>query len=286
MTATRARRSLHGELPRGGSAADSAAAGGTAANLSAFEGDPNFVLSLARGLKVIESFDGRKEGVTVADAARHTGLSRAAVRRLLITLEILGYAECRGRLYRLRSRVLSLGFSFISSTSLVAAAQPILDHITETIHESSSMSVLDGNDIVYVARSSVHRVMSVDLSVGSRLPAYCTSMGRVLLAGLADPEIAVFLDRIRPKAYTPRTVTSKPKLREIILRVRRQGYAVVDEELEPGLKSMAVPILNRQGRTVAAINIGAPALRVRRSEAERFLAMLHEAAQTLLPAAN
>lgn len=263
-----------------------AATTGTATHLCDFAGDPNFVLSLARGLKVIESFDGKKEGITVADAARSTGLSRAAVRRLLITLEMLGYAECRGRLYRLRSRVLSLGFSFISSTSLVAAAQPILDHIAETVHESSSMCVLDGNDIVYVARSSVHRVMSVDLSVGSRLPAYCTSMGRVLLAGLPDPELRLFLDRIRPKPYTAKTVTNKQKLKELILRARQQGFAMVDEELEPGLKSMAVPILSRHGRTVAAINIGAPALRLRRSEADRFLVILREAAHALSPAAG
>ncbi len=259
---------------------------GTAVHLEDFEGDPNFVLSLARGLKVIESFDGKKDGITVADAAKQTGLSRAAVRRLLMTLEMLGYAESRGRSYRLRSRVLGLGFSFISSTSLVAAAQPVLDHITETIHESSSMSVLDGDDIVYVARSSVHRVMSVDLSIGSRLPAYCTSMGRVLLAGLPDQELARYMERIRPKAFTPKTITNKSQLREIILRVRRTGYAVVDEELEPGLRSMAVPICNRQARTVAAINIGAPALRVKRPQVEKFLRLLHDAARTLSHAAH
>lgn len=259
---------------------------GSAAHLDDFEGDPNFVLSLARGLKVIESFDGKKDGITAADAAKRTGLSRAAVRRLLITLEVLGYAESRGRLYRLRSRVLGLGFSFISSTSLIAAAQPVLDHITETVHESSSMSVLDGDDIVYVARSSVHRVMSVDLSIGSRLPAYCTSMGRVLLAGLADEELARYMERIRPKARTPKTITSKSQLKEIILQVRREGYALVDEELESGLRSMAVPICNRQGRTVAAINIGAPALRVKRQQVADFRRLLHEAARTLSHAAH
>ena len=252
-----------------------------AVDLSRFEGDPNFVLSLARGLRVIESFDGRKEGITIADAARSTGLSRAAVRRLLITLELLGYAEARGRNYRLRSRVLSLGYSFISSTSLAMAAQPVLDHISETIHESSSISVLDGDDIVYIARSSVHRLISVDLSIGSRLPAYCTSMGRVLLAGLSDAELAEYLERIRPRAYTARTVTGKTQLKEIILRVRKDGYALADEELELGLHSVSVPIVNSQGRTVAAINIGAPAQRVSRKQLDRFLRLLHEAARTL-----
>ena len=257
-----------------------------AADFQEFEGDPNFVLSLARGLRVIEAFDGHKEGFTCAEAARRTGLSRAAVRRLLMTLEMLGYAESKGRLYKLRSRVLSLGSSFISSTSLVAAAQPVLDHITETVHESSSMSVLDGDSIVYVARSSVHRVMSVDLSVGSRLPAYCTSMGRVLLAGLSNQEISRYLERIYPVAHTSRTITSKTKLREMILRVRRDGYAVVHEELEIGLRSMAVPVLNRHGRTVAAVNIGAPALRVTRKHTEQFLQLLREAARSLTHSAG
>ena len=258
---------------------------GTATQLDNYEGDPNFVLSLARGLRVIESFDGRKDGITVADAARHTGLSRAAVRRLLITLEALGYAESRGRLYRLRSRVLGLGFSFISSTSLITAAQPLLDQIAETIHESSSMSILDGEDIVYVARSSVHRLMAVELSIGSRLPAYCTSMGRVLLAGFPDQELDCYLERIRPKAHTPKTVTSKSQLRKIILRVRHAGYALVDEEIEPGLRAMAVPVCNRQGHTVAAINIGAPALRFRRQHFDEYLGLLREAARTLSLAA-
>ena len=259
---------------------------GTATRLGDFGGDPNFVLSLARGLKVIESFDGRRDGITVADAARHTGLSRAAVRRLLITLEMLGYAESRGRLYRLRSRVLGLGFSFISSTSLVAAAQPLLDQIAETIHESSSMSILDGEDIVYVARSSVHRLMAVELSIGGRLPAYCTSMGRVLLAGLADQELDRHLEGIRPKAHTPRTITSKSRLREIILRVRSAGYALVDGEIEPGLRAIAVPVSSHQGRTVAAINIGAPALRLRREQFDEYLELLREAASTLSHAAH
>jgi IclR family pca regulon transcriptional regulator len=240
-------------------------------------GDPNYVLSLARGLKVIETFEGHTEGQSVADVARRTGLSRAAVRRLLMTLESLGYAECTGRVYRLKTRVLKLGFSYLSSTSLPAIAQPILEQVTESVHESSSLSVLDGDQIVYLARAAAKRVMSVGLSVGSRLPAYCTSMGRVLLAALPEAELAAYLERIEIKALTPKTVTDKARVAEIIGRVRVDGFALTDEELELGLRSIAVPVRNRQNRVVAAMNIGVHAARVSAEEmTDRFLPVLRE----------
>jgi IclR family pca regulon transcriptional regulator len=241
------------------------------------EGDPNYVLSLARGLKVIETFEGHTEGQSVADVARRTGLSRAAVRRLLITLESLGYAECVGRVYRLKTRVLKLGFSYLSSTSLPAIAQPILEQVTEAVHESSSLSVLDGDQIVYLARAAAKRVMSIGLSVGSRLPAYCTSMGRVLLAALPEAELAACLDRVEIKALTPKTITDKARVAEIIEGVRTDGFALTDEELELGLRSIAVPVRNRQNRVVAAMNIGVHAARVPAAEMiDRFLPVLRE----------
>jgi IclR family pca regulon transcriptional regulator len=246
-------------------------------------GDPNFVLSLARGLEVIESFEGHTEGQTVAEIARTTGLSRAAVRRLMITLERLGYAEYTGRVYRLKTRVLKLGFSYLTSTSLPTLAQPILERVTELVHESSSLSILDGDEIVYLARSAAKRVMSVSLSVGSRLPAYCTSMGRVLLAALPDVELAAYLDRVELKGLTPKTVTDKSSMLEIIQSVRAQDYALTDEELELGLRSIAVPVRNRQNRTVAAINVGVHAARVSTAEMiERLLPVLHENARTFV----
>jgi len=246
-------------------------------------GDPNFVLSLARGLEVIESFEGHTEGQTVAEIARITGLSRAAVRRLMITLERLGYAEYTGRVYRLKTRVLKLGFSYLTSTSLPTLAQPILERVTELVHESSSLSILDGDEIVYLARSAAKRVMSVSLSVGSRLPAYCTSMGRVLLAALPDEELAAYLDRVELKGLTPKTVTDKSSMLEIIQSVRAQDYALTDEELELGLRSIAVPVRNRQHRTVAAINVGVHAARVSTAEMlERLLPVLHENARTFV----
>ncbi|HYA24641.1 MAG TPA: IclR family transcriptional regulator C-terminal domain-containing protein [Terriglobales bacterium] len=244
------------------------------------QGNPNFVLSLARGLKVIETFEGHTEGRSVADVARQTGLSRAAVRRLLMTLELLGYAESSGRIYRLNTRVLKLGFSYISSTSLPAVAQPILEHVTEVLHESSSLCVLDGHEVVYLARSSAKRVMSVSLSVGSRLPAYCTSMGRVLLAALADANLASFLESAELKSLTPKTVTDKAQLLDILQKVRSEGFALADEELELGLRSIAVPVRGRQNRVVAAMNVGVHAARISCQEIiDRFLPVLRENAQ-------
>lgn len=246
------------------------------------ERNPNFVLSLARGLTVIEAFEGHTEGRSVADIARHTGLSRAAVRRLLMTLQCLGYAELNDRVYRLKTRVLKLGFSYLSSTSLPAIAQPVLEQITGQIHESSSLSVLDGDQIVYLARSTAKRVMSVGLSVGSRLPCYCTSMGRVLLASLPEQQMLAHLDRVDLKALTPKTITDKTVLAEIVRRVKCDGFALADEELELGLRSIAVPVKTRHGETVAAMNIGVHAARVSVAEMiHRFLPTLREKACAL-----
>jgi IclR family pca regulon transcriptional regulator len=251
-------------------------------DFAAFEGNPDFVLSLARGLSVIEAFQDRPDGVTVGDVAARTGLSRASVRRILITLELLGYASHTGSIYRLSSRVLRLGFSFLSSTSLPALALPILEEISAAIHESSSLSALEGDEIVYLARSATRRVMSVGLSIGSRLPAYCTSMGRVLLAALPEAELASYLRRAAVRSYTPKTITVKSGLSAEIDRVRRQGYSLVNEELELGLRSIAVPVRTRTGKVVAAMNTGVQASRVTPAEmVDRFLPVLREGAERL-----
>lgn len=245
-------------------------------------GNPDFVLSLARGLCVIESFEGHTEGRSIGEIAQSTGLSRAAVRRLLLTLEMLGYVESSRRDYRLKTRVLKLGLSYLSSTSAVAAAQPILERITEALGESASMSMLDGDQIVYVARSPASRVLSVGLSVGSRLPAYCTSMGRVLLASLSDAELDEYLHRLKPRAFTAKTVVDPRKLRKVILRVRKDGYALVSGELEDGLRALAVPVRTRQKRVAAAINVGAHALRMDQKQMlRRCLPVLQKSAAAL-----
>jgi IclR family pca regulon transcriptional regulator len=245
-------------------------------------GNPDFVLSLARGLRVIECFEGHTEGRSVAEIAKDAGLSRASVRRLLLTLEMLGYAESSRRLYHLKTRVLKLGLSYLSSTSVIAIAQPVLERITGVLGESASMSMLDGDQIVYVARSAASRVLSVGLSVGSRLPAYCTSMGRILLAALPEDELDAYLRNLRPRQYTPKTITDHERLRAVILRARRSGFALVNEELEAGLRALSVPVRNRQNKVVAAINVGAHALRIDQKQMlHRCLPVLRENAATI-----
>ncbi len=247
-----------------------------------FEGNPDFVLSLARGLAILEAFEERRDGATVGDVAARTGLSRAAVRRILITLELLGYASHTGPVYRLGSRVLRLGFSFLSSSSLAALAGPLLEEVSAAIHESSSLSALEGDEIVYLARSAANRVMAVGLSIGSRLPAYCTSMGRVLLASLSEEDLVLYLARVKLEPYTDRTITAKAELAAELERVRGQGYALVDEELEVGLRSLAVPVRTRAGRVVAAMNTGVHASRVAPEEMiGRFLPVLQDGAERL-----
>src|SRR5215469_3163405 len=240
------------------------------------------MLSLARGLRVIESFEGHPEGRSIVEIAHATGLSRAAIRRILLTLEVLGYVERSRQVHRLRTQVLRLGFSFLSSSSVVEAARPVLERITEQLHESSSMSMLDGGEIVYVARSAASRILAAGLSVGSRLPAYCTSMGRVLLASLLDDQLNAYLRELKPESYTPKTLTNISQIRRAILEVRKDGYAIVDEELEAGLRSIAVPVFTRGNQVVAAINVGTHISRVDRATlTKRCLPALQEGASTL-----
>src|ERR1700689_4035679 len=246
-------------------------------------GDPNFMTSLARGLAVIQAFSTQKRQLTISQVSTKTGFSRAAVRRCLYTLTKLGFAGSDdSHHFFLQPRILALGHSYISSMPLAASAQPVLEHISRVLHESSSIATLDGLEIIYVARASVTRIMSIDLGVGSRLPAFCTSMGRVLLASLPPAELEASLARIEFKHYTDRTVSSAEKLRLILRLVSRNGYAIVDQELELGLRSMAVPIQNGSGRVVAALNIGAHAQRVSIQMLQtRFLPQLQSAAQEI-----
>lgn len=253
-----------------------------ASEFTAEAGNPNFVLSLARGIRVIESFEGHHEGRSIVEISQSTGFSRASIRRILLTLHLLGYVERSRQVYHLKTQVLRLGFSYLSSSSVVEAARPVLERITEQLHESSSMSMLDAGQVVYVARSAASRVFAAGLSVGSRLPAYCTSMGRVLLAALPDDQLAAYLRDLKPRVYTPKTITRKPQIKKAILQARREGYAIVDEELEAGLRSIAVPIFTRSDRVVAAINVGTHVSRVNREALIRqCLPALQEGARTL-----
>jgi len=205
------------------------------------------------------------------------------VRRCLYTLAKLGFAgSADNRHFHLRPRVLTLGHSYISSMPLAVAAQPVLEHVSHVLHESCSIATLDGPEIVYIARANVTRIMSIDLGVGSRLPAFCTSMGRILLADLPPEKLEELLAKMEFKRYTERTVANAEKLRQILRVVQRNGYSVIDQELEHGLRSMAVPIRNPTGKVVAALNVGAHAQRVSLQDLlTRFLPHLKTAALEL-----
>lgn len=222
---------------------------------------PEFVQSLERGLAVIRAFDADSPRLTLSEVARATGLTRAAARRFLLTLVELGYVQTDGRAFALTPRVLELGYAFLSSLSLPEVAVPHLELLVAETRESSSLSILDGEDIVYVARVPTSRIMTVAINVGTRFPAWATSMGRVLLAGLDDEDLERYLERVALRRLTLRTIASAPTLRAELDRVRAQGWAMVDQELEEGLRSVAAPIRNRAGRVTAAVNISTHASR-------------------------
>lgn len=242
----------------------------------------DFIQSLERGLAVINSFSSEHRAQTLSEVAQRTGLTRATARRILLTLAELGYVSQTGRLFSLTPKVLDLGYSFLSSLHVVELAQGPMERLVEAVKESSSMSVLDGPEIVYVARVPTTRIMTISLALGSRLPAYPTSMGRVLLAGLPDDEFDGYLAGTDLAALTPHTVTDKRKFRSLIGRVREEGYALVDQELEEGVRSIAAPISNDRGRVIAAMNVSGHASRVsvQRMRAE-FLPRLLEAASEI-----
>jgi IclR family transcriptional regulator, pca regulon regulatory protein len=221
----------------------------------------DFVQSLERGLAVIRAFDADHAELTLSEVARLTGLTRAAARRFLLTLVELGYMRTDGRLFGLRPRILELGYAYLSSLSLPEVAEPHMEELVAEVHESCSVSVLDGDEVVYVARVPTKRIMAVAISVGTRFPAYATSMGRVLLASQPLSWLDDYLRTAELKPITRRTITDPTKLRTVLARVRTQGFAVVDQELEEGLRSMAVPIHDATGKVVAAMNVSARASR-------------------------
>lgn len=244
--------------------------------------DPSFMTSLARGLAVVQAFSDSRKPQTIANISQKTGIPRAAVRRCLHTLRELGYVDAELNNFSLRPKVLTLGYSYLSSTPLTVSAQPYLNSISRTLNESSSLAVLDDGEVLYVARAATSRVMSVALNTGSRLPAYCTSLGRVMLAHLPPAELDRYLANTKLRAMTRNTVVSQKGLREILAGVREQGYAVNDEELELGLRSIAVPVRGASGTVLAALNVGAQAARVSVKELEKeFLPVLLKGAQEL-----
>jgi IclR family pca regulon transcriptional regulator len=215
----------------------------------------SYVQSLARGLEVLRSFGQQTPAQTLTEVAGRTGLTRAGARRLLLTLQTVGYVEQDGRVFRLTPKVMELGFGYMASQPWWHLAQPLMEELTHSLGESTSAAVLDGDQIVYVLRVPVQRIMAMNLGVGTRLPAYNTSMGRVLLAGLQEEERERRVNGMRLEAVTHKTVTDKEKLLGLLSQIRRQGWGLVNEELEIGLMSLAVPLKDRMGKVVAAINV-------------------------------
>lgn len=242
-----------------------------------------FVASFARGLSVIQSFGPDSRRMTLAEVAERTGLNRATARRFLLTLLELGLVAYDGKYFELTPKILSLGYAYLSSLEFWDAANPYLAEITRVLQESCSAAVLDGPDIVYVARSAArHRLVSVGLHVGARLPAHAASMGQVLLAELDPAALADYFATARLQRFTDATLVDRAALERRFDQVRAQGYALVSEELEVGLRAIAVPVRDRRGRSIASLNISAHAARISSAEmVERFLPKLQEAAERI-----
>jgi IclR family pca regulon transcriptional regulator len=241
-----------------------------------------YVQSFARGLEVIRSFSATSPAQTLTQVAESSGLSRAGARRILLTLQSLGYVNTDGKLFTLSPRILDLGFAYLSSMPMWNLAEPVMESLVAEVRESCSIAVLEDNDIIYVMRVPTHKIMSISLGVGSRLPAYCTSLGRVLLAALPD---VVLIDRLLAadrRARTKHTLTDARELASRIAQVRKQGWSLVNQELEEGLVSMSAPITNPSGQVVAALNISGQANRTSaKVMQETMLVPLLTAAQTI-----
>lgn len=227
------------------------------------EDSRDFVTALASGLEVIRAFDNENSRMTLSEVASRTGMNRAKARRFLLTLHALGYVRKQQRYFELAPRVLQLGYAFLSANNYQGVIQQYLEEITAETGESSSLGVLDSKDVIYVARSAAkHRLMAITLSVGTRLPAAYTSMGRILLAQLNDTGLEHFLSTITLEHYTDKTITDITELRHQIIKAREQGYAVSDQELDPGLRSIAVPVYDAKKHLIGAINVSTNAARV------------------------
>ncbi|HLR83374.1 MAG TPA: IclR family transcriptional regulator C-terminal domain-containing protein [Nocardioidaceae bacterium] len=242
---------------------------------------PESVQSLERGLSVIRAFSQQNPTMTLSQVAKETGLTRATARRFLHTLVSLGYTATDGHEFWLRPHVLELGYAYLSSISLPDLATPHLRRLVDEVNESSSVSVRDGPDIVYVARVPTRRIMTVSISVGTRFPAYATSMGRILLADLSPEQLREVMALTAFEAITPKTITTADELATELDRVRERGWAMVDQELELGLRSIAAPIRDVQNTTVAAVNVSASATQGTAADVRKRLlpALLETAAQ-------
>jgi IclR family transcriptional regulator, pca regulon regulatory protein len=240
--------------------------------------------SFAKGLSVIEAFSAEHPRLAIADVSQGTGLDRATARRCLLTLSNLGYADYDGKYFSLTPRVLRLGTACLGAMPLPKIVQPWLDKLSHEIGQSTSVSILDDWEIVYVARAAQQRLMSISLMPGSRLPASCASMGRVLLASLPDLQLRSLLKKHPPQKRTIHSITDIDKLMSVVEKARKDGYAIADQELEIGLRSIAVPITDSKGRTIAAINVGVAAIHDKPEELRKlYLGKLLDVQKSLRP---
>ncbi|KAB2336707.1 helix-turn-helix domain-containing protein [Cytobacillus depressus] len=242
----------------------------------------DFIQSLARGLSVIQAFSNEHPTLSVSEASKITNLSRPAIRRILLTLEKLGYVKSKKGHFSLTARVLSLGYAYISSKNIWEIAHPHMKSLVDITGESTSISVLDGTEIVYVARIPTKRIMTITLGIGSRLPAYATSMGQVLLAHLSTLELEHYFSDVSLESFTRKTIVDKSDLIEKFNQIRESGWVLVEQQLEEGLSSIAAPIRNAEGKVIAAINISAHASRIRdKVKKERFIPLLLKTAEQI-----
>ena len=217
---------------------------------------PEYLEVLARGIRVLECFREDRNGLSVSDVAKRVGIPRASARRALLTLADLGYIEDQGRAFALAPKVLELASAFLTSNIVATVMQPIVERVARQLGEACSAAVLDGDDVVFVARANPQRIVSVGLEIGYRLPAFAAAVGRVLLAALPDEEIDSRLRRAKPTRYTERTITSIAEIRKAIMAARRDGYSAVDQEVELNFRSLAVPVHRADRRAVCALHIG------------------------------
>jgi len=244
--------------------------------------DREYVAGLEKGLAVIEAFGLRHPRLTLSEAAQMTGLTRASARRCLLTLTKLGYASFDGRYFRLAPRALRLGQAFLNSNDVAKVAQPVLESISERTHESASVAILDGAETVFIARATTRMSLSIGVSIGTRLPVHCSATGRVLLAGLSDKEVEALFRRTPPRKLTPKTIVAVDALVAEVRRARAEGYAISDEEIELGLRSIAVPIRNSEGEVLAAMSLSVRTQRMRRDEMVKTLLPALEAGRRAL----
>jgi IclR family pca regulon transcriptional regulator len=246
--------------------------------------DRNHITALARGLAVMRGFAGQRDQLTLAEMARVVDLPRATVRRCLLTLSTLGYVEASGKYFRLTPQVLTLSQAYLSSSLLPRVAQSFIEQVSETLGESCSVSILSGDEVIYVARSTRKRAASAHRDVGTHLPAYCTSMGRVLLANLTQPELDAYFGRVTLKRYTPLTIVDEAELRQILDKVRREEACLIDGELEHDLRALAVPVRNVSAQIIAAMHVSTHANRTNKKQMEKdFLPVLRQAVSQIRP---